>query len=221
MPLQYLQERLDRTKELPAIDSIPLLFNILETLSKIAYPKKGNGEKFKLLMKKYSNWGAENKVCIVHIQQAVKLHALNTPNEFNEYFDKINGVFFESSHSNPTLDQIAHVWDAIDWKPETSKEVRNINNYLLTSLLWSLRNRVTHEYNFIANSHKKDSIKVHYYQIIVSGISHYRIYFPFAFLHTLASELIDAIKESVKTGELSLDGIFDYGDFLIKDLNNE
>jgi len=193
------------------VNRMVLLFVLIDSLSVSISPEENNvRERFKSFIKKFSDWGNNERYSLVQIYYAIKEGKIEISEDLFVYIEKKIKSKIRGQVFNPDFDEVLNSPNLI--KNNLSK----IDKYSYLELLWRFRNYLIHEFRIPGRGWNiSDGDEIYYLSVSVDddierGEYTWELIFPIQYINLLVKNSIFNAKKYCLEKELDPSKSFDY-----------
>ena len=219
-----LIESISRSREYK-VHKKALYCSLIDALSGVIYPKKGNRARFVDTILTFGEWKYAEHVSVPHI---ARLLELNPAPEYSKLRKYIFEKFDEWSEGDlVTLDKDVHIGEVGRLWPKGKEHLEAIDGISLDSLkhvrlLYSYRNSLIHEFRPLGTDAEMPEDENPYYLSISDfekGYSHWNLIYPTPFFQKICLTIFNNIEPYFKENRIDPIEVVRRGRYWLKGLN--
>ena len=200
-----------------------LCVGIIDALSKVVYPNRGNRERFTSFVKYFCAWQHSEKISLPHLIRLLK----NVPeSEFPDLRNySLSRIKVWKEGSEIKLDKDVDLTEVSKrWPKGYDKIIGKVRLEFIThyNLLYNYRNSIIHEMRRPPSGIEHKDDKEPYY-LSVSSLgekeSHWELVYPLGFFYKLCMTGLTKLKKYLNDNQLNPYECFVFGEYWIEDLN--
>ena len=200
-----------------------LCVGIIDALSKVVYPEKGNHKRFTLFVKNFCDWKHSGKISLPHLIQLLKKCPGPEFSDLRKY--SLSCIKNWSGGSVIKLDNDVEINEILKrWPKGYEKAIEKIKIESLAhyNLLYNYRNSIIHEMRRPPSGIEHQDDQEPYYLLVTSldkNEEHWELVYPLRFFYKLCETGLTNLKEHLVDNQLNPYEYFVSGQYWIKELN--